>query len=248
MELLAVLAITIILSFLVVQSIGSLQDSGNLTSAAYNVSGILENARAYAMANDTYTWVGFYEEAPNGPTTSSTVVAQPPPYTQANSNVGQVLIGVMASLDGTRNFTSSANLVAIQKLAVIRNLHITNLTNTSPTYKIAGNLATRPTINSTASTKDSIYMDCESPTLNSTTSLGFPVILNYTFYKTICFSPRGEALLDTATSTSTNSYSLQHLIEIGLVPTHGGVVNTSTANLVAIQITGLGGIVKIYRP
>jgi prepilin-type N-terminal cleavage/methylation domain-containing protein len=236
-ELLSVLAIAAILSVLVVQSIGALQDTGNITSAAYNLSGILENARAYAMANNTYTWVGFYEEAPNGATVSSTVIANPPPYTQANSNVGQVLVGVAASLDGTRSFTSG-NLVAVQKLTVIRNLHITSLVPLA--NNLTGNLATRTTADS--------YLDCENTTLNSTSALGFPVISNFTFYKTICFSPRGEAELDTVNSSSTITSTMQHLVEIGLVPTHGGIVNKSATNLVALQISGLGGVVKIYRP
>jgi prepilin-type N-terminal cleavage/methylation domain-containing protein len=237
-ELLVVIAIVTILAALSLTALSSLQDSSTITATAYNVSGILENARAYAMANNTYTWVGFYEEAPNTATISSTVVAVQPPYTQAKSNVGQVLIGVMASLDGTRNFTTTSNLVAVQKLVVIHNLHITNLTNLP--NNLTGNLATRPTATS--------FLDCESSVLNSTASLGFPVLFNYTFYKTICFSPRGEAELDTATSPSTVTTTLQHLIEIGLVSTHAGTVNASGANLVAIQITGLGGAVKIYRP
>jgi len=239
LELLVVMAIIAVLVALSVASLGSLQDTGNITSAAYNVSGILENARAYAMSNNTYTWVGFYEEAPNAATTSSTVVAQQPPYTQANSNVGKVLIGSMASLDGTRTFTVSSNLVAVQKLVVIPNLHITNLT--ALPNNLAGTLASRPAANS--------FLDSESTTLNSTSGLGgFPVLFNFTFYKTICFSPRGEAEVDTVTAPTTITTSLQHLIEIGLVSTHGGVVNTNSQNLIAIQITGLGGTVKIYRP
>jgi hypothetical protein len=216
-----------------------LQDSGNVTAAAYNVSGILENARAYAIANNTYTWVGFYEEASNAATTASTLVAQPPPYTQANSNVGQVLIAAMASIDGTRNFTTSSNLVAIQKLVVIRNLHVTNIT--ALPANAAGNLAGRPAADS--------FLDSESSTLNSTSALGgFPSMFNFTFYKTICFSPRGEAEMDAATSPATITTSLKHLIEIGLVSTHGGTLNVNGQNLVALQITGVGGAVKIYRP
>jgi hypothetical protein len=33
-----------------------------VTSAAYAIKGVLEQGRTYAMANNTYTWVGFYEE------------------------------------------------------------------------------------------------------------------------------------------------------------------------------------------
>ena len=63
----------------------------------------------------------------------------------------------------------------------------------------------------------------------------------YTFTKVIQFSPRGEALMnDTA-------YSMQPLIEVGLQPAHGNVINTNSTNVVAVQVTGLAGNVEIYR-
>ena len=34
----------------------------DVTSAAYTIKGVLDTARTYAKANNTYTWVGFYEE------------------------------------------------------------------------------------------------------------------------------------------------------------------------------------------
>jgi hypothetical protein len=33
-----------------------------VTSAAYTIKGALDTARTYAKANNTYTWVGFFEE------------------------------------------------------------------------------------------------------------------------------------------------------------------------------------------
>ena len=34
----------------------------DVTSAAYTIKGVLDTARTYAKANNTYVWVGFYEE------------------------------------------------------------------------------------------------------------------------------------------------------------------------------------------
>src|SRR5207245_1018311 len=62
----------------------------------------------------------------------------------------------------------------------------------------------------------------------------------YTFYKTIRFSPRGEASIN-------STYMLRNPAEIGLRPTHGTSVDSNNPNVVAIQFTGVGGNIKIYR-
>ncbi len=46
---------------------------------------------------------------------------------------------------------------------------------------------------------------------------------------------------------SNNGTPVQSLIEIGLQPTHGNAIDNNSKNLVAVQITGLGGVVTIYR-
>ena len=40
----------------------NIKSAGDVTSAAYTIKGVLDTARTYAKANNTYTWVGFYEE------------------------------------------------------------------------------------------------------------------------------------------------------------------------------------------
>ena len=63
---------------------------------------------------------------------------------------------------------------------------------------------------------------------------------SYTFYKTICYNPSGEATIDGSTT-------LERVGEIDLRPTHGTTVNTSSPNVVSIQFTGIGGGVQTYR-
>jgi hypothetical protein len=63
----------------------------------------------------------------------------------------------------------------------------------------------------------------------------------YTFLKTIEFTPEGEALLNT-------SYSLAPWIEVGLEPVHGGFRDAAGKNFAAVQIAGVSGTIKIYRP
>ena len=63
MELMVVIGIVVILAALIAPAFTNLKSAGDVTNAAYTIKGVLEQARTYAMANNTYTWVGFYEEA-----------------------------------------------------------------------------------------------------------------------------------------------------------------------------------------
>ena len=63
----------------------------------------------------------------------------------------------------------------------------------------------------------------------------------YNFTKAIEISPRGEVRVN-----NTN-YSVKPVVEIGLQPTYGTLVDTANRNVAAVQITGVLGNVKIYR-
>lgn len=58
-ELLCVMAIMSVVMVLVVPVTGALKGAGDVNAAALNVSLVLEQARGYAMAHNTYVWVGF---------------------------------------------------------------------------------------------------------------------------------------------------------------------------------------------
>ena len=90
-ELLIVISIIAILMVLLSPAFTSLKSAGDVTSAAYTIKGVLDTARTYAKANNTYTWVGFYEERRRNP-------ASPNPDTPA---VGRLVISIVASKDGT---------------------------------------------------------------------------------------------------------------------------------------------------
>jgi hypothetical protein len=97
---------------------------------------------------------------------------------------------------------------------------------------------TRPVVASTASQ----IGDTAPP--NPYLTFGYPVgslSPQYTFVKIVQFSPLGEAVIDNS------NYTLAPVSEIGVQPTHGTTVDTNSKNLVAIQFTGVGGNVKIYR-
>src|SRR5204862_4295863 len=61
-ELLVVIGIMILLTALLTPAFTSLRSASDVTGSAYTLAGVLEQARTYAKANNTYTWVGFYEE------------------------------------------------------------------------------------------------------------------------------------------------------------------------------------------
>jgi len=59
LELLIVIAIIALLMVLIAPAFTYIKGGTDVTSAAYTIKGVLEQARAYAKANNTYTWVGF---------------------------------------------------------------------------------------------------------------------------------------------------------------------------------------------
>jgi len=241
LELLIVVGIIVVLMVLIVPAFTNIKSAGDVTSAAYTIKGALDTARTYAKANNTYTWVGFYEED----TTATTPTNNSPPY----PGKGRVLLATVASKDGTKIFEdtdpaaplSPSRITQVGKLVRIEGMHLTDVGSPLPTPNptpAPDTLAARPytpyTEGSPLDHFNRISSDSSDPTL-------FPFAAqNYTFYKTIRFSPRGEANIN-------STYTLKHEGEIGMKPTHGTAVDTISPNVVAIQFTGVGGNVKIYR-
>src|SRR6266568_5939720 len=89
-EMLVVMGIIALLMVLVAPAFTNLKSAGDVTGAAYTIKGVLDQARTYAMANNTYTWVGFFEEDVS---TSSTNAATP--------GIGRIVMSIVASKDGT---------------------------------------------------------------------------------------------------------------------------------------------------
>jgi hypothetical protein len=242
---------------LVAPAFTNMKSAGDVTGAAYTVKGVLDQARTYAMANNTYTWVGFYEED----------VSQPSTTPQATAGTGRLVVSIVASKDGTTVYdpNSAANpdpidptkLSQIGKLVKIDNLHL-------PLFAVGlgtGNtFDTRPALQSDpfgVGYNDSRFGEINvasptAPTTNSKFPFQYPVgnpapTAQYTFRKTLQFNPRGESRIN-------STYDMRRVVEIGLLPTHGSLVPTPSpsagnypGNVVAIQIAGAAGGVTIYR-
>ena len=236
-ELLVVMGIIAILLVLMAPAFTTLKSAGDVTSAANTIKGVLDQARTYAMANNTYSWVGFYEEDVSTPSTNP-----------ATPGTGRIVVSIVASKDGTMIYTgnlsssvildppTSTALIQVGKLAKIDNVHLKTFPTPPPTSTPPPDtFDTRPAVSSTAQIGDS------TPP-NPSLTFHYPVGSSspqYTFVKAVQFSPRGEAVIDNSNYTSTP------VSEIGIQPTHG--VTLSLTNNSAIQLTGMSGDVKIYR-
>jgi len=220
---------------LIAPAFTTIKGSTDVTSAAYTIKGVLDTARTYAKANDTYTWVGFSEENVANPASPN---SSPPP-------VGRVIVSIVASKDGTTVYDPNAlttidptKLIQVGKLTKIDNLHLWTHTDI-PTGR-GSTFDTRPNVAST-------YCIGDSSPANSATPFQYPVgnpapAAQYTFQKVLQFSPRGE------TRVNNNSNSPQIAAEIAFEQTHGAATPASLpANIVAIQVNGFAGDVSIYR-
>src|SRR5206468_8074385 len=244
LELLIVVGIIGLLLVLIAPAFTSIKGGADVTSAAYTIKGVLDTARTYAKANNTYTWVGFYEEdasqASTGPATAGT---------------GRLVMSIVASKGGTMlyatplgsSFTLDAApnqtaLTQVGKLTKIENVHLKTFAAPTATPP-PDTFDTRPAPALTAQIGDTTPA---APYL----SFGYPVGTSspqYPFTKVIQFNPRGEGVVDNSNYFASGA-SLTPVSEIGIEPTHGASVPGSLPpNVAAIQFTGLGGNVNIYR-
>jgi prepilin-type N-terminal cleavage/methylation domain-containing protein len=240
LELLIVVGIIAVLLMFMAPAFTTMKGAGDVTNAAYTIKGALDTARTYAKANNTYTWVGFFEEDISSPTTGA-------------PGTGRVVISVVASKDGTKIYDANnlaqqnltTGLAQVGKLTKISNVHL--WTHTDTPSGTGSTFDTRPNVPTT-------YCIGDASPSNSTTPFGYPVgnpapVPQYTFVEVIEFSPRGEPRINNSTITSGGAevFPLQTAAEIALQPTHGSVVDNNSSNLVSIQFSGIGGNVRIYR-
>jgi prepilin-type N-terminal cleavage/methylation domain-containing protein len=239
LELLIVVGIIAILLVLIAPAFTTIKGGTDVTSAAYTIKGALDTARTYAKANNTYTWVGFFEED----------VSQSS-MNPATAGTGRVVMSIVASNDGTMLYTgnlgtpvtldpaNSGALLQVGKLTKIDNVHLTTFAAPTVTPPPDG-FDTRPAVGSAAAQIGDTAPPNPSLTFHYPVSSSSP---QYTFVKVIQFSPRGEGVIDNS------NYTFSNVSEIGLEPTHGATTPSPIpANVVAVQFTGLGGNVKIYR-
>ncbi|MCE0499781.1 MAG: prepilin-type N-terminal cleavage/methylation domain-containing protein [Methylacidiphilales bacterium] len=103
-ELLVVIAIIGILASLAGPALSALSNNGNLNQEVNGISMLLNQARAYAMAHNTYVWVGFSQ----------------------NTTTQELMVGVVAGTTGQSTDLSNANYTPINKLQTYNHLELTS--------------------------------------------------------------------------------------------------------------------------
>jgi hypothetical protein len=178
------------------------------------------------MSNNTYVYVGLKEE-------SATAAS-------ATDGVGRVVVAVIASSSGIRPDFSlwgtpalSATMVSVTKPQVFSGVHLARATQLVNGAQMTG----RPVAS----------VDLSSAI--ATTSFQWPVAGTLNNFTTVIeFDPHGVARLQTQGSYDT---SIFNFLEVPLLPAYGDqVASTATqmANQAAIQVDGVTGQVRIYRP
>jgi prepilin-type N-terminal cleavage/methylation domain-containing protein len=235
-ELLIVIALISILLVLVGPAFTNIRRGNDITRAAYTISGLLEQARSYAKANHTYTWVGFYEEN----TSAASPTNSTPPY----PGKGRVVMAAVFSNDGTKILNDGdpnallppSRISQLGKLIKIEGVHLTDIGE--PAGGNPDSIDGRPGTPYTEGAPWDHFNRINSDS-GDATQFAFTA-QQYTFYKTIRFNPREEANMN-------STYTLKHAAEIGIKPTRGNAVDPNDTNIAAIQFGGIGGNIKIYR-
>jgi prepilin-type N-terminal cleavage/methylation domain-containing protein len=223
-ELLTVIAIMVILLVAVGPAVSSMSGRSFAKSVG-DTAMILEQARTYAMANNTYVYVGLFESD-----ASQADTARP-----QSAGVGRLHLGVVASRDGTTGYLSgwaTTNLVSISRIKHLEGLDLVSASTASTMDNSAGN---QDLSQLTAATKF-------SGTDMGLSSANNPV---HTFDKVIQFSPSGSANVVTSLG---DQPTVPPYIQLAFVPTHANVKDKTVANWAGLQIDGVTGIVRTFKP
>lgn len=235
-EMLVVLGIMGILSILVTIGFQSILGTA-FTSEVSDLASTLTRARAYAMANNTYVYVGIQEV--DGSQSAST--------TPQATGKGRLGVVVAASKDGTSGYTASSpaalptTMIVVSPLRHFDGLHIMDPTSSSIST-LRSKLSNTTSTGTTPATSN-LY------SATSLTTFQWPLsgTAQYSFGaapgSVIQFNPQGEVQV----TTGANTDSILQWIEIDLQPTHGNQVPSTTVNAAAILIDGASGSVTINR-
>jgi type II secretory pathway pseudopilin PulG len=239
LELMVVVGIMIVG---VALAVPALTRSENLTNAVYTLQGVMDQARTYAVANNTYTWVGVFEE--DGASTSQT---------PGKSGTGRVVLCIVASQDGTSVYNKRAaesggggtsqkldptRLALVGKLVRLEGVHILDAAGTAIGKRPAGLVRQEHLVG----------LATGAPLF----TFNYPLTgtATYTFGQgpgpgangIIQFNPQGEAI----SAIGPVGTPVPNL-EISLQPAHGNTPG-SNANLASLNLSGLTGQTTIYRP
>ena len=233
-----VIGVISVMLVMLVPALTSLNGAGSITNAAFTIKGLLEQARSHAAINNTYVWVGFFEEDSSQPST-----------TPATAGIGRIVMCTVASKDGTIAYKQpvespavvidTAKLIQVGNLVRIDRVHLRTFPN--GTGGGTDTFSARPPIPG-GFTENAKIGDTSPP--DSLRPFQYPVRTGtpaqYRFVKLIEFSPRGESRVNN------NNFTIRTLLEVGIQPVRGAAFDED--NRCAIQVSGFAGNVKVYQP
>jgi type II secretory pathway pseudopilin PulG len=247
-ELLVVIGLMLILMVLVAPAFTTIKSGTDASTAAYTIKGALDTARSYAMANNTYAWVGFFEEDASTASTN--------PATPGN---GRIVISIVASKDGTETYSSISSPAAdmdptgtklsqVGKLLKINSMHLRTFANGTGTYPY-NTFPTRPSIPAVQGKPLTDAQIGDTSPADSLRYFHYPpnvaeASAQYKFRKMIQFNARGEC------RPQNDNYEMRTVIEVAFQPIRGNAVTLTSVDDTkdcAIQLSGLGGSTKIYQ-
>jgi prepilin-type N-terminal cleavage/methylation domain-containing protein len=236
-ELLVVIAIIGIFAVVVAPALQSILVSRSVEKAAADISGVLETARAEAMARRTYVHVAF-ANATNDLKNS------------------EIRIGALASLDGTTDVTSG-NLVAVSKFIKVERVQITVASGLSPgMIDTINNVPSGDPNDMPDLTNDADYA-LNTNFLNSSYSkIPFNDIrgFKYGFDKldpyVVTISPQGVIAgnrADAVADDPTRGY-FRRVLHFGIASTRGDKVDAKNPNGAIVTFYGGSGRISTFRP
>jgi len=277
---------------LAIPAFNAIRGGTDFTSEVYSFSGALQQARAYAMANNTYVLVGIEEVS----------AAQNASATPQVSGTGRIAIAIIASKDGTRpyqslittppsaSFTGTNYLTptgygygsaytAVSNLITLTNIHMVDLQNIyQPSQEPTGGGLVRPWHTDfppswpwenycLGDTSACTAANCFTWPLGSGAASNPPP--QYIFSQVIEFDPVGSARIILGDPNGSNGGAsssgtiaqdaIPYFIEIGLEPAKGAMASPppeieeptaagSAGQVVALQLDGMTGATRTYRP
>jgi len=237
-EMLTVVALTAILAVLATPALQGLQTAGGFDKSLYGIADSLNLAHSYAIANNTYVYVGLTEvDRTQNPATSP----QAP-------GVGRVALSIVATKDGTSDAgawsTTGTNLTQVRQVQTFDFFHVAS--KVFPTVT-TGNMARPANVTATPALIPAAGLPATPfslPLGSDETSSGGKFNFNNTNTQVICFNPEGGVLL--------NGTAVQWL-EIDVQPMVGSITPATPTNVnqgkqAALVVDGVTGAVNVYRP
>lgn len=244
-ELLVVMCVLAVMMALVPLALSGKKKTTDLTKAAYDIAGALQVARTYATANNTYVWVGFFEED----ISKQSGVA----------GVGRLVISTVASRDGTSVYDretammattsqalSGTSLIQIGKVLKIDNVHLLTappaITSPNAFDSRPGSLLGSTSVNRIGGAHAVPLFNFQYPLTAATAQYIFASpSAGGVGTGIVQFNPRGEVITDSLPLPADAPCK-----EIAIQMTHG-TTPYAGPDIAAVDMASMTGAITIYR-